>query len=277
MKKRMVSLLLILGTSYILALVVLFFFQRSFLYFPTRDLGLPEQYGAIGFRVVTLQAEDGVSLITWHHLAAPGFSTIIYCHGNAGHLGFRVAKYQALADAGFGVLALEYRGFGTSGGSPTEQGLYADARAAVRYATDSLAIPLHNILMYGESLGSGVAVQMATEFRMGGLILEAPYTSVLRRAQERFFHLVPVRLMLHDQYNSISKIKHVHTPLLLFHGARDAIIPLSDGRELLAAAHSPKEGVFYEDVDHTQFPLGDLTQNILRFGRTHGWIPAEEP
>jgi fermentation-respiration switch protein FrsA (DUF1100 family) len=269
----MTSFLLTALLVYGALLAGLYVMQRHLLYFPARDLQPPATYGLQGFREISLTAADAVKLTAWEHLPQPGFATIVYFHGNAGHLGNRAAKYQALARAGFGVMALEYRGFGTSEGTPSEQGLYADARAAIAYLRTIRGVPLSQIMLYGESLGSGVAVQMATEYPVAGIILEAPYTSIVRRGQARY-PFIPVARLLKDRYESLAKMDRVHAPLLLFHGERDAVVPVEDGRALLAAAHAPKEGRFYPTVDHTQFPLDDLTETIRRFGGAHGWCPA---
>jgi fermentation-respiration switch protein FrsA (DUF1100 family) len=272
MKRRMILLLKITVFAYAAILLLLFFLQRHYIYFPTRGMEPPEHYGAEGFRTLSLRATDGIRLTAWHHDPQPGYPTIVYFHGNAGHLGFRIAKYQALANGGYGVLALSYRGFGSSEGTPSEQGLYEDARAAIHYALGDLGLPIDRILLYGESLGSGVAVQMATEYPVAGLILEAPYTSVIRRGEAMFPRVIPVALLLKDRFNSIEKITQVKAPLLLFHGERDTVIPVSDGRELLAAANEPKEGLFFSEVDHTQFPLPELLAAMDRFGQVQGWF-----
>ena len=272
MKRRMIFLLTAACSAYLFLLVGLFLLQRNMLYFPARDLGAPEQYGVTGFRPITLTAEDGMRLTAWQHDAAPGYPTIIYFHGNAGHLGYRAAKYSALAEAGFGVVALSYRGFGTSEGTPTEQGLYHDARSALNYAMGERGLPITRILLYGESLGSGIAVQMATEYPVAGLILEAPYTSILNRARAVVPVIVPVKLILKDHYASIDKIGQVKAPLLLFHGEKDQVVPVGDGRAILAAANEPKEGLFFPEVDHTQFDLPTLTSAMQRFGEAHGWF-----
>lgn len=268
----MMLLLKIAVFAYVIIILLLFFLQRNYIYFPTRGMESPEHYGAAGFRPVLLRTADNIQLTAWLHDPQPGYPTIIYFHGNAGHLGFRVPKYQALANGGYGVLALSYRGFGSSEGTPSEKGLYADARTAIHYALGELSLPIDHILLYGESLGSGVAVQMATEYPVAGLILEAPYTSVLRRGQAMFPRIIPVTLLLKDRFDSIGKIAQVKAPLLLFHGEQDKVIPVSDGRELLAAANEPKEGLFFPEVDHTQFPLAELLAAMDRFGRAQGWF-----
>lgn len=171
----------------------------------------------MGFRVSKkfLSNTDKLALQLWYKPAAPAMPTIVYFHGNASHIGNRAGIYSALANKGFGVLALSYRGYGKSEGTPSESGLYTDARAAIGYLTSVQEIPISHIIIYGESLGTGVSVQMATEFDIAGLALQAPYTSVVGRAAEIYFY-VPVHLLIQDKYNSqqnrTHKIPHIIFP-----------------------------------------------------------------
>lgn len=245
--------------------VVITIFQRSLLYHPDRNLSSPQSYGLPEtMKPVMLSTDDGITVTSWYQPAEEGKPTIVYFHGNAGHMGDRSEKFIAFIDKGFGLLTLSYRGYGTSGGSPTEEGIYQDARAAVRYVL-SQSVPETHIVIYGESLGSGVAVQMATEFQKAkALVLEAPYTSITRRASEIYFYL-PVAWMLKDHFDSKSKIKSVRVPLLLFHGELDPTIPIAHGKELLEAANEPKKGIFYPHVAHTDFDEDVLAQEVNAF------------
>ncbi len=273
----MMQAFLTIAVIYAVLLVCLYFQQRRLLYFPQNGVQSPASHGASGFESVTFSTADGLSLSGWWHDAAPGFATVIHFHGNAGNVGGRAGFYQQIADAGFGVLAVDYRGYGVNTGEPSEEGLYADARAAIHFALGERGLPIQKIILYGESLGSGVAVQMATEYPVAGLVLEAPYTSVLARAQARF-PFVPVTLLLKDRYDSLNKMPQVKAPLLLFHGERDRVIPVHDGRTVLAAANPPKKGIFFPEVDHTQFPRAELVAAMQEFGQVHGWAPdAQQP
>lgn len=155
---------------YLLICLGLFVFQRQFLYVPLADLRPPAAYGLDGFMVATAVADDGVRLVVWHRPAAEGMPTIVLFHGNGGHLGYRVPLLGALGAVGLGLVALEYRGYGPNDGTPTEEGLYRDGRAALAFARD-LGVADRSIILYGESLGTGIAVQMATECSCGALVL----------------------------------------------------------------------------------------------------------
>lgn len=264
----MLNLLYFVLILYVLLVVVMYAFQRQLMYHPDKRIDTPENYGLDHFDDLRATTADGVMVQLWYHAAKAGMPTIVYFHGNAAHLGNRAGKYAAFAHDGFGVLALSYRGYGASGGEPSEQGLYNDARAAIAYALREKHIPLEKIILYGESLGSGVAVQMAAEYKIAALVLEAPYTSVVNRAAEIYFY-VPVRFLIHDHYDSIAKIGAVKSPVLIFHGELDVTIPAAHGRAILQAANEPKKAYFFPHIGHTDFDSGLISSHVLDFAREH--------
>ncbi len=264
----MFNLLSFVLVLYLSLIVVMYAFQRQLMYHPDKRIDAPANYGLENFSDLRVTTSDGVMVQLWYHAAKPGMPTIIYFHGNAAHMGNRAGKYAAFAHDGFGVLALSYRGYGTSGGEPSEEGLYNDARAAIAYAMREKNIPLSQIILYGESLGSGVATQMATEHNVAALVLEAPYTSVVNRAAEIYFY-VPVRLLIKDHYESIKKIGKVKAPVLIFHGEEDITIPAAHGRAILAAANEPKKAYFFPHIGHTNFDSGLISSHVLDFAREH--------
>jgi len=224
------------GVGVYIALVsCIFAFQRHLMYHPAKNIAPPEVYGLSGVEDVFLSSADGVRLQAWVRPSRKGMPTIVYFHGNAANLSDRAAKFGGFIDAGFGLVAVSYRGYGKSEGCPSEAGLYADARAAVAYAKKIMHVPQEKLIYFGESLGSGVAVQMAAEQTPALLALEAAYTSVETRSAELYPFVLGVRNLVLDKYDSLSKIKDVHAPLLMLHGQRDEIIPLSHARTLFAA------------------------------------------
>lgn len=267
----MAWLLLFVVIVYSALVAFLYVNQRRLMYLPDKALASAEQYGLEGFADRRVQTEDGLAIQLWHRPAAPGFPTVAYFHGNASHIGNRAGIFAALASQGFGVMALSYRGYGRSEGSPTEQGLYADARAALAYLTGECNIPLGRILLYGESLGTGVAVQMASEHPVGGLILQAPYKSVVGRAAEIYFY-IPVRLLIHDHYDSLEKMSKVRAPVMIFHGELDEVIPVAHGRAMFEAAAAPKRGLFLPHVNHNDFDSAAISAHVSDFAREHRLI-----
>jgi uncharacterized protein len=226
----------------------LFFFQRQLLYLPDRTR--PELAGLaqLGVREVTITTADGLSLLSWYLPSRPGRPVIAYFHGNGGHIGYRIERLLRFAQEGYGVLMLEYRGYGGNPGTPTETGFYTDARAALDFLERD-GIGPNRLVLYGESLGSGVAVQVAAQNEVAGLILEAPPTSVAEVAQSHFPY-VPATLMVVDRFDSLSRIGQVKAPILIMHGERDRVVPVRYGRALFDAAPEPKEGWFVPEAGH---------------------------
>jgi len=226
----------------------LYFFQRQLLYHP--DKTRPELAGLeqIGVREVVLSTEDGLSLCSWYLPARPGRPVIAYFHGNGGHMGYRVERLLRFAREGYGVLMVEYRGYGGNAGAPSETGFYADARAALGFL-EREAVPPSRFVLYGESLGSGVAVELATQHSVAALVLEAPITSVAEVAQHHFPYVPASRLVI-DRFDSLLRIDQVKAPILVLHGGRDRVVPVRFGRALFDAAPEPKEGWFAPEAGH---------------------------
>lgn len=234
--------------------------QRYLLYYPNRDLKSPEFYELINFKVKTFQTADGIKITTWYK--DPNnkeMPIIVYFHGNAGHLGFRSDRFRKLSDAGFGILALSYRGYGDSEGTPSEEGFYNDARTIM----DSVKEDKHKIIIYGESLGTGVATQMATEYKVSGLVLESPFTSVPDRAQQIYWW-IPARFMVKDKFDNLSKIRSINnTPLLIIHGGKDTIVPLEHGKNLYNTAEKPRQFTSDENMGHSP-ELNDYIIGLIK-------------
>jgi hypothetical protein len=233
----------------------LFFFQRQLLYLP--DKTRPELAGLaeLGVREVTLSTDDGLSLLSWYLPGQSGRPVIAYFHGNGGHIGYRFERLLRFAREGYGVLMLEYRGYGGNPGNPTEAGFYADGREALAFLEREAVVP-KRLVLYGESLGSGVAVELAAQHEIAALILEAPPTSVAEVAQCHFPYVPATRLVI-DRFDALSRIGRVKAPILILHGERDRVVPIRFGRALFNAAPEPKEGWFVPEAGH---------EDIVRYG-----------
>ena len=250
--------------SYLLFGVGMYLFQRQFMYFPDGSEALPLNYDLENFTRVPLVSGDGTAIAVWVHPARTGMNTIVYFHGNAGHLGYRADKFRAFAEAGFGLVAVSYRGYGGSEGQPTETGLYDDAATALSYALNTLHIPENNIILYGESLGTGIATHLATTHpQIALLVLEAPYRSVEARAQELYPYL-PVHYLIKDRYPQAALMAEVKAPVLIFHGTDDVIIPIQHGRDVYAATQAPKHLAVFEGKGHTNFDVEALIAEIKK-------------
>jgi len=234
--------------AYAAAVLGMYVFQRKLQYHPKNKGLTPASVGISGASVETLTTADGEKIILWYASAKAGLPTILYFHGNAGEIGDRPLRFNYYHARGFGVAYLSYRGFGGSSGSPSEAGLIADATAAYEWLIAKGVEP-GKIGLLGESLGSGVAVQLAAKREVGAVALEAPYTSTVEVAAKIYWWL-PVHVLMKDQFKSIDFIAAVVAPLLIIHGEEDRLIPVDFGKRLFAAANQPKELEVVESLGH---------------------------
>jgi uncharacterized protein len=232
----------------------MYFLQRDFLYVrdPTRTLPANADLPDVSERV--LKTPDGEHLIAWYGKAKPGQPTLLYFHGNGGALEIRRERIAKYMNRGRGMFILAYRGYSGSTGLPGEAANIADAKLAYDTLINEGLRP-EDIIVYGESLGTGIAIQVAIEKKPRGLILDSPYTSMLERASQIYWWL-PVRWLLRDQYMSRNVISQVHVPLFILHGEADDIVPVAMGRELFGLANQPKTIITLPGAghnDHWQF------------------------
>jgi len=238
-------LLILAVCAYVGVLTLMYVFQRALMYFPDASRVPPASVGLPQAEEVVLATSDGEKLIAWHVAPRGTKPVVIYFQGNAGTLDLRASRFKWLLADGTGLLALSYRGYGGSTGKPSEKGLIADARAA--YDFSATRYPANRIVLWGESLGSGVAVALAAEQKIGALILDAPFTST-GDVGAAAYPFAPVRWFIKDTYRSDERIARVKAPLLIIHGERDAIVPIAFGERLFRLASEPKQ--------MARFPLG---------------------
>jgi len=270
----MYSFLVGLAGVYVGVMALLYVFQRNLMYFP--NFARPDIAAAGAesvLQAVSYPSADNIELTSWFRPPpAPDAPVLLHFHGNAGNIGDRADRIVPYAASGMGILLAEYRGFGGNGGSPTEQGLYADARAAVDFLRQQ-GVTADRVVFYGESLGSGVAVQMATEYSCAALVLEAPYSSVVDVAQDRYW-MFPVKPLVKDRYDSTVKIGKVRCPVFIMHGTADRVIPIKFSERLYALAPSPKEMKVYPGLGHVGFDEVGGFEEVHEFLRRHGILGA---
>lgn len=254
MRKFLIAAALVVAGLYVAMLAVLYFGQRQLIYPADPTHETPAQAGLEGIVTETeLTTPDGVRLIAWEVKPAPGQPTLLYFHGNGGGLNGRTQRFRRFAEAGIGVFMPAYRGYSGSGGSPSETALIADARLAYDHLK-ARGLDPKQIVAYGESLGTGVAVQLATLRPVAAVVLDAPYTRLAAIGQQRY-PFIPVRMFLKDQYASIDYITNIRAPLLVIHGTADRTIPMEQGRELFEAANPPKELRILQGAGHSDIYL----------------------
>lgn len=219
--------------------------QRSLLYRPDPSVPLPTEASLPEMGEVTLETADGLRLAAWYHPAGTAEDgvqrpTVIYFHGNAGNRGWLGHKVRPYLDEGYGVLLPDYRGYGGNPGRPTEDGLRADAEAALAYLRGRGLDPATDVIYHGESLGSGVAVWLASEHPPKALVLEAAFTSIPAVAALQYPWL-PTRVATRDRFTSIRRIRRITVPTLFLHGANDPLVPIDHSRQLFKASPAEKK------------------------------------
>ena len=211
--------------------------QRRLLYVADARRVTPAEAGLGGFEAVSIPTPDGETLQGWWR-APPtsGHGAVLYFHGNSGALIQRRQRFEDMAEAGLGVLAVSYRGYGGSTGRPSEQALIGDAAVVLDWLGERA--PVARTAVFGESLGSGVAVALAAEREVGGLVLDSPYSSI-ERVAARLYPWLPVSLLASDRFDSAARIGRVREPIFISHCTGDALIPISEARRLAGLARSP--------------------------------------
>ena len=242
--------------------------QRSLMYNPGTTRVAPEAHNLPEMKNLELTTADGLIIQSWYAAPQEGQPILIFFQGNAGAIADRADKVRPYLNAGLGVILAGYRGFGGNPGSPTETGLYEDASTILGYLLDNKIQP-EQWVIYGESLGAGVATEMAHRYSLqntpvGLVILEAPFTS-MGDAAAFHYPLLPARYLVRDKYSSISKIGKINAPLLIFHGREDETVPQKLGKELFKEAHEPKLSIWIDDAGHNNLYDFGAAPQILNF------------
>lgn len=245
----------------------LYFAQRSLLFIPDRTRTPPAAAGLREAQEVTLRTADGEQVLVWHVAARDGKPVVLYFHGNAGSLAWRAERFRALTADGIGLVALSYRGFAGSSGSPSEAGLMEDAAAAYAFAA-SIYAP-ERIVPWGESLGTNMAIAIAVQHPVGRVLLESPHTSIVDVAASIYWFM-PVRWLIKDPFRSDLIVGKVTVPVLVVHGERDRIIPIGFAERLYALIEAPKQFIRLpqaEHNDHDNFGMLALVKPFIAGGQ----------
>ena len=249
---------------YCAALLGLALFQRDLQYHPGAAIVAPAQAGLATIETLRLSSSDGETLVAWYAPPArDDLPLILYYHGNSGVLADRAARFRRLVASGYGLLAVSYRGYGGSTGTPTQDGILLDAEAAYKEAVRR-GFSGRRLLIMGESLGTGVATIIASRFDAAALVLDAPYFSALDVAGGRY-PIFPVGLLMRDTFRSDLAIADVHMPVLMMHGEDDTIVPIASGRRLFELAHEPKQFIAVPGAGHLVMALDNVYPRVTAF------------
>ena len=263
--KKMYILFLVILVSlvYFFASLGLYIFQRDLLYHPTENNYDGDKL-TVNIEKVKIVTEDNIDLLAWYHNKDINkFKTILFLHGNAGSLENRIHKINHFEDMNINFLLLSWRGFSGNKGKPTEKGLYQDARSAVKWLVKQGVIE-ENIIIYGESLGTGITTEIAQNKNFAGIILETPFTSMVEAGKSKY-PIFPIKLLLKDKYESDKKIKNIKSPVLIMHGEEDQIVPFWMGEKMFQMANEPKYSYFTKFDDHMMEYDENLVLELKKF------------
>ncbi|MBI5889786.1 MAG: alpha/beta hydrolase [Nitrosomonadales bacterium] len=232
----------ILAAAYCGFALLLYFSQSRLVYYPETGRGIiatPERIG-LPYEEIRLTTSDGVGLYGWFVPAARPRGTVLFLHGNAGNISHRLDSVRMFNRLGYNTLIFDYRGYGNSGGTPTEQGTYLDADAAWLFLTGQRQLPACRIVVFGESMGGAIAAQLASRQKPAALVIASGFTSVPDLAQHIYPYL-PVKWLARIRYDTKEYLRKVSAPVLIAHSPQDEIIPYAHGQALFAAANPPKQ------------------------------------
>ena len=266
--KKMYILFLVILVSlvYFFASLGLYIFQRDLLYHPTENNYDGDKL-TVNIQEVKIITDDNIDLLAWYHNKDINkFKTILFLHGNAGSLENRIHKINHFEDMNINFLLLSWRGFSGNKGKPTEKGLYQDARSAVKWLVKQGVIE-ENIIIYGESLGTGITTEIAQNKNFAGIILETPFTSMVAAGKSKY-PIFPIKLLLKDKYESDKKIKNIKSPVLIMHGEEDQIVPFWMGEKMFQMANEPKYSYFTKFDDHMMEYDENLVLELKKFIRS---------
>jgi len=249
--------------AYIVVIIFVYFYQRNLLYHPSEN-NYQNDTIQFNYQEIFIKVNDEIKLKSWIiNKDLKNFKTLVFFHGNAGDLSNRIYKLNELDKLDINILLISWRGFSGNEGYPTEKNLYEDAEAAIKWLNKK-KVSNSQIILYGESLGTGVAVEIASKNNFNSIILESPFTSIENSAKI-YYPYLPVSFLLKDRYDSISKIKKINSPILIMHGRKDDIVPFFMGKKLFEKANSPKDSYFTDIDDHMMEFNSQLLNKIKDF------------
>ena len=248
---------------YLILLTLIYINQRKLLYLPSENNYLDDPIN-FTYNEFFIEVDKDIKIKSWLiEKDLKKYKTILFLHGNAGNLFNRSYKLNRLNELNLNVLIISWRSFSGNLGEPNETNLYGDAKKAVKWLNDR-GVETKNIILYGESLGTGVAVEIGQTNKFNSIILESPYTSMVKAAKI-YYPYLPVNLLLKDKYNSEKKIKNIKTPILIMHGKKDNIVPFYMGKKLFETANKPKKFLQIEEDDHMLSFNDNLLLEIKNF------------
>ena len=244
--------------------LLLFLFQRRIVFNTSGHPGTPKDYNLFSTKAIQIPTEDRIQLLSWFHLGSKKLPLLVYFHGNSFHIGDRAYRVQRYINQNWSVLLVSWRGFSGNKGKPSESNLYKDGEAVLKWISENTNFTNQKIVVYGESLGSGVAVELGIKYRFLSVVLEAPFTSIADIARKRY-KIYPTAYLVRDKFDNISKISKLKSPLLIISGKKDEIVPHEHSIRLLNKATVIKKGVFIDEAIHNNLYDFGIEKDVIGF------------
>ena len=244
--------------------LILFLFQRRILFNKSSYPGQPKDYNLFDTKEIFIKTEDNLELLSWYYSGNQKLPLLVYFHGNSFHIGDRAKRIDKYIAKKWNVLLVSWRGFGGNKGYPTENNFYKDGLAAINWINKNTNFKLDQVIVYGESLGSGVATELAIRFRFMSVILEAPFTSISDIAKKKY-PIYPTRYLLRDKFDNYSKIDKLKCPLMIISGKKDEIVPHEHSIKLFKKANVKKKSVFVDEAIHNNLYDFGIEKEVIDF------------
>jgi len=238
--------------------------QRRILFNTSGHPGAPKEYNLLKIKEIIIPTDDGINLLSWYYLGDSRLPLLIYFHGNSFHIGDRANRIKKYIDVNWNVIILSWRGFGGNKGKPTEKNLYKDGEAILKWVKNNTKFSKNQIILYGESLGSGVAVELGIRYSFLSIVLEAPFTSISDIAMKRY-KIFPTKFLVKDRFDNLRKIDKLKSPLLILSGKKDEIVPHEHSIRLLTKAKVKKKSVFVDGAIHNNLYDFNIEKDVIAF------------
>ena len=249
---------------YILFGIIIFLFQRKILFNTSGKPKKPNYYKLYNIKEINILTSDGVNLLAWYSKPKNNQPLLIYFHGNSLDIGERADRINRYIKCGWGVFLLAWRGYSGNVGKPTEKNLYIDGKSAIEWISKNLNYNYKQMILYGESLGSGVAVELGTRHKFKSIILEAPFTSIPDIAQKKY-KIYPTKKLVLDKFDNYSKIDKILSPILIISGKKDEVVPHSHSKKLFLKANHPKKNLFIDEAMHNNLYDYNIDKEVINF------------
>jgi len=243
---------------------LLYIFQRRIVFNKSGHPGTPQDYNLTKTEEIYIKTEDNLDLLSWYHKGDNSLPLLVYFHGNSFHIGDRAYRIEKYIERNWSVLLVSWRGFGGNKGNPTEENLYKDAEGVLKWIKDNTEFKFKDLVIYGESLGSGAAVEIGTKYKFLSIVLEAPFTSISDIAKKRY-KIFPTKYLVKDKFDNFSKIDKIISPLLIISGKKDEIVPHEHSIKLFDKAKVIKKSVFIDEAIHNNLYDFGIEKDVIGF------------